>query len=115
MLDALLFAALSQNGGCNECKVGCYLYSQNPLFSMIFTFFYTVSLIRVIMRTAYTGVLYYILRGGPEVFRSSGGQEPQDLQRYVKDLFLSVYGTAPAEEKAGAVGLIKRGFSYGTE
>ena len=57
----------------------------------------------------------YILRGGPEVFRSSGGQEPQDLQRYVKDLFLSVYGTAPAEEKAGAVGLIKRGFSYGTE
>ena len=38
-----------------------------------------------------------------------------DLQRYVKDLFLSVYGTAPAEEKAGAVGLIKRGFSYGTE
>ena len=33
----------------------------------------------------------------------------------VKDLFLSVYGTAPAEEKAGAVGLIKRGFRYGTE
>lgn len=42
-------------------------------------------------------------------------RQPQDLQRYVKDLFLSVYGTAPAEEKVGAVGLIKRGFSYGTE
>ena len=42
----------------NECKVGCYLYSQNPLFSMIFKFLYTVSLILVIMRTAYTGVLY---------------------------------------------------------
>ena len=36
---------LYQNGGYDECKVGCYLYSQNPLFSMIFTFLYTVSLI----------------------------------------------------------------------
>ena len=32
-------------GISEECKVGCYLYSQNPLFSMIFTFLYTVSLI----------------------------------------------------------------------
>lgn len=34
--------SLYQNGGCDECKVGCYLYSKNPLFSMIFTFLYTV-------------------------------------------------------------------------
>ena len=36
---------LYQNGGYDECKVGCYTYSQNPLFSMAFTFLYTVSLI----------------------------------------------------------------------
>lgn len=36
---------LYQNGGCDECKVGCFPYSKSPLFSMVFTFLYTVSLI----------------------------------------------------------------------
>ncbi len=52
--------------GIDEC---CYLYSQNPLFSMFFTFLYTVSLIRVIMRTAYTGVLYNDNAGGHYGYR----------------------------------------------
>ena len=60
---------LYQNGGYDEYKVGCYPYSQNSLFSVIFTFLYTVSLIRVIMRTAYTGVLYNDNAGGHYGYR----------------------------------------------
>ena len=60
---------LYQNGGYDECKVGCYPYSKSPLFSMIFTFLYTVSLIWVIMRTAYTGVLHNDNAGGHYGYR----------------------------------------------
>ena len=60
---------LYQNGGCDECKVGCYPYSKSPLFSMVFTFLYTVSLIWVIIRTAYKGVLYNDNAGGHYGYR----------------------------------------------
>ena len=59
---------LYQNGGYDECKVGCYPNSQSPLFSGVFIFLYTVSLIWVIMRT-YTGVLYNDNAGGHYGYR----------------------------------------------
>ena len=65
----IIMVRLYQVQCANECKVYCYPYSQNPLFSMIFTFLYTVSLIRVIMRTAYTGVLYNDNAGGHYGYR----------------------------------------------
>ena len=61
--------SLYQNGGYDECKVGCYPYSQNPFIFNGFYILYTVSLICVIIRTTYTGVFCNDNAGGHYGYR----------------------------------------------